>query len=72
MFLFLLKKQNIKKCPTIWISTIFKMKNGTTKYFYAVLNINNMMPIPENCLTQLKYSQVEIFNFFSTKLLFRL
>ena len=36
-------------------------------HYYAVLNINNMIPVPDNCLTQLKYNQVESFRSFSNE-----
>lgn len=36
----------------------------STGYLYAVLNINNMIPVPNDCLTQLKYNQVESFRSF--------
>ena len=35
-----------------------KLHDESTGYLYAVLNINNMIPVPDNCLTQLKYNQV--------------
>lgn len=41
-----------------------KLQDKTTGYLYAVLNLNNMMPVPDNCLTQLKYNQVENFRSF--------
>ena len=31
------------------------------------MNINNMIPVPDNCLTQLKYNQVESFRSFSNE-----
>ena len=37
-----------------------KLQDESTGYLYAVLNINNMIPVPDNCLTQLKYNQVEV------------
>ena len=30
-----------------------KLQDESTEYLYAVLNINNMIPVPDNCLTQL-------------------
>jgi protein AbiQ len=42
-----------------------KLQDETTGYLYAVLNINNMIPVPDNCLTQLKYNQVANFRSFS-------
>ena len=44
-----------------------KLQDESTGYLYAVLNINNMIPVPDNCLTQLKYNQVESFRSFSNK-----
>lgn len=44
-----------------------KLQDEATGYLYAVLNINNMIPVPDNCLTQLKYNQVESFRFFSNE-----
>ena len=41
-----------------------KLQDESTGYLYAVLNINNMIPVPDNCLTQLKYNQVESFRSF--------
>lgn len=41
-----------------------KLQDESTGYLYAVLNINNMIPVPDNCLIQLKYNQVEIFRSF--------
>ena len=35
-----------------------KLLDESTGYLYAVLNINNMIPVPDNCLTQLKYNHV--------------
>lgn len=44
-----------------------KLQDKSTGYLYAVLNINNMIPVPDNCLTQLKYNQVESFRSFSNE-----
>jgi protein AbiQ len=44
-----------------------KLQDETSGYLYAVLNINNMIPVPDNCLTQLKYNQVENFRSFSNE-----
>ena len=44
-----------------------KLLDESTGYLYAVLNINNMLPVPDNCLTQLKYNQVESFRSFSNE-----
>lgn len=43
-----------------------KLQDESTKYLYAVLNINNMIPVPNHCLTQLKYNQVEQFRSFNS------
>ena len=44
-----------------------QLQDESTGYLYAVLNINNMIPVPDNCLTQLKYNQVESFRSFSNE-----
>ena len=44
-----------------------KLQDESTGYLYAVLNINNMIPVPDNYLTQLKYNQVESFRSFSNE-----
>ena len=44
-----------------------KLQDESTGYLYAVLNINNMIPVPDNCLTQLKYNQVEVSVLSATK-----
>lgn len=44
-----------------------KLQDETTGYLYAVLNINNMIPVPNECLTQLKYNQVENFRSFKNE-----
>ena len=41
-----------------------KLQDETSGYLYAVLNINNMIPVPDNCVTQLKYNLVENFRSF--------
>lgn len=38
-----------------------KLQDNSTGYLYAVLNINNMIPVPSSCVTQLKYNQIESF-----------
>lgn len=40
------------------------LQDESSGYLYAVLNINNMIPVPDNCLTQLKYNQIENFRSF--------
>lgn len=42
-----------------------KLSDATTGYLYAVININNMIPVPEKCATQLKYNAIEDFRSFS-------
>lgn len=44
-----------------------KLQDKATGYLYAVLNINNMIPVPDDCLIQLKYDQVEAFRFFKNE-----
>ncbi len=44
-----------------------KLQDESTGYLYAVLNINNMIPVPDSCLTQLKYNQVENFRSFNNE-----
>lgn len=44
-----------------------KLQGESTGYLYAVLNINNMIPVPDNCLTQLKYNHVESFRSFNSE-----
>lgn len=44
-----------------------KLQDETTGYLYAVLNMNNMIPVPDHCLTQLKYNQIENFRSFNSE-----
>ena len=44
-----------------------KLQDESTKYLYAVLNINNMIPVPDSCLVQLKYDKIENFRSFSNE-----
>lgn len=44
-----------------------KLQDESTRYLYAVLNINNMIPVPNGCLTQLKYNQIEKFRSFNNE-----
>ena len=44
-----------------------KLQDESAGYLYAVLNINNMIPVPDHCLTQLKYNQVEKYRTFSNE-----
>lgn len=41
-----------------------KLQDADTGYLYAVLNLNNMIPVPDSCITQLKYNQVRQFRSF--------
>ena len=43
-----------------------KLQDESTRYLQAVLNINNMIPVPDNCLTQLKYNQIDCFRSFKS------
>ena len=44
-----------------------KLQDESSGYLYAVLNINNMIPVPNSCVTQLKYNQLENFRSFSNE-----
>ena len=44
-----------------------KLQDANTGYLYAVLNLNNMIPVPDSCITQLKYNQIELFRSFSSE-----
>lgn len=44
-----------------------KLQDESNGYLYAVLNINNMIPVPDNCVTQLKYNQVDNFRSFKNE-----
>ncbi len=44
-----------------------KLKDNNTGEIYAVLNINNMIPVPDDCLEQLKYNNIEEFRVFSNE-----
>lgn len=41
-----------------------KLQDCNTGYLHAVLNLNNMIPVPDSCVTQIKYNQIEQFRFF--------
>ena len=41
-----------------------KLQDKSNEYLYAVLNINNMIPIPNQFIKQLKYDEVENFRSF--------
>lgn len=42
-----------------------KLVDETTGEMYAVININNMIPVPDFCVTQLKYNNVADFRSFA-------
>ena len=44
-----------------------KLQDADTGFLYAVLNLNNMIPVPDSCITQLKYNQIEQFRSFSSE-----
>ena len=44
-----------------------KLQDESTGYLYAVLNINNMIPVPNSCITQLKYNHLEEFRSFKNE-----
>lgn len=44
-----------------------KLQEESNGCLYAVLNINNMIPVPDNCVTQLKYNLVENFRSFNSE-----
>jgi len=44
-----------------------KLQDTGTGYLYAVLNLNNMIPVPNSCVTQLKYDQIDQFRSFTVK-----
>lgn len=44
-----------------------KLQDESDNYLYAVLNINNMIPVPDSCITQLKYNEIEQFRTFNNE-----
>ena len=44
-----------------------KLEDKDSKFLYAVLNINNMIPVPDQCIVQLKYNKVQEFRKFSNE-----
>ena len=44
-----------------------KLEDKDSKLLYAVLNINNMIPVPDQCIVQLKYNKVQEFRKFSNE-----
>lgn len=55
------KPQHQKMSNSLDFHKLLDEENG---YLYAVLNINNMIPVPDCCITQLKYNKVEQFRSF--------
>ena len=49
------KPKHIKMSNT---QDFHKLQDSSTGTVYAVLNLNNMIPVPKSCVTQLKYSKV--------------
>lgn len=43
-----------------------KLQDEKNGLLYAVLNLNNMIPVPDSCVTQLKYDQLEHFRSFKS------
>lgn len=41
-----------------------RLIDETTGNMYAVININNMIPVPDFCVTQLKYNNITEFRSF--------
>lgn len=44
-----------------------KLQDEATGFLYAVLNLNNMIPVPDSCITQLKYNKVTDFRSFKNE-----
>lgn len=44
-----------------------KLQDADTGYLYSVLNLNNMIPVPDSCIIQLKYNQIEQFRSFNNE-----
>ncbi len=44
-----------------------KLQDEQTGFLYAVLNINNMIPVPDDCITQVKYNQISQFRSFESE-----
>lgn len=61
------EKNLCKYTAQIFISTAKKSTCQKKETLTGVLNINNMIPVPDNCLTQLKYNQIENFRSFSNE-----
>ena len=41
-----------------------KLQNQETGEIYAVINLNNMIPVPDECLISLQYNHIENFRNF--------
>lgn len=46
----------------------YKIEDRLSNQLYAVLNLNNMIPVPEKCIIQLKYNEIEKYRSFKTEL----
>ena len=44
-----------------------KIQDEETGFIYAVLNINNMIPVPKSCITQVKYNMIDEFRIFENE-----
>lgn len=44
-----------------------KLQNQTTGEIYAVINLNNMIPVPDECLIRLRYDNIENFRSFASE-----
>lgn len=44
-----------------------KLQEESSGYIYAVVNLNNMIPVPTTCVTQLKYDQIENYRLFNSE-----
>lgn len=44
-----------------------KIQDEENGYIYAVLNINNMIPVPDTCITQVKYNEIEKYRIFQNE-----
>ena len=55
------------KSLCIGIRTAFFFQHFEVTASLCGIKYNNMIPVPDNCLTQLKYNQVESFRSFSNE-----
>ena len=44
-----------------------KIIDPSTGDLYAVINLNNMIPVPDDCIIRLKYNQIESYRFFANE-----